>query len=679
LGVIPFLVASALVEVIGVAAVLPFLSLLASPEAFTLPTWLADWRVMSAMDDRVTLLRWAGVTLALLLVLANGLLLATNYWLLHFAWGLNHAMSARLLRRYLTQPYTFMLMRNTAALANRVVVEVRQVVEYGIQAGLEVLTRSVVLLALVAVLVALDPLTAVVAFISMGTLYGAIFLVTRRYLRRIGTESVERSAARLKAVNEALGGFKDLRVIGREASAYRRYLVPSRRHSEIHAARTAISGLPRFALEALAVGGLVLIASLMAGREGGVAGALPLLGAYAFAGMRMLPAIQTVFGAAARLRFASGSLDTLEADFVDLRDEERLDPEEPVAMRFAHAIELRSVTFSYPSWEEPALADVCLSIEKHRSIAIVGRTGSGKTTLVDVLLGLLEPQQGSLWVDGVRVDRTQLRAYRRLFGYVPQSIFLLDDTVAHNVALGLEDDQIDFDAVRRACREAQIAEFIESELPLGYRTPVGERGVRLSGGQRQRIGIARALYHQPEVLVFDEATSALDVHTEQQVFQALEGIAKERTVVTAADRREVDHVIVLEPLRRGRTRGGPASGRRGSRGMRLHATGTRRSRAAGPRWWRAAARSPAASAWGSCPSAAACAAASRRGRRRTPPGPGRRRGRSAGSRGRRCPRSACRPAASTRAARPPPQHLDRLLQVAPDIRATSSRSVWYSG
>ena len=548
IGIAPLLVVSALVEVIGVAAVIPFLTLLTDPASLASVPLLGPLVGPTGGDLD---LRLAGFALAAVLFLANGLLIATNWWLFRFSWGLNHSISSRLLRHYLAQPYAFVLTRNSSSLANRIVVEVRQLIDQGVRAALEALTRSVVIVALVAFLVVLDPLTAVVAFVALGSVYGAIFLVTRRYLQRIGRESVRVGAARLKAVNEALGGFKDLRVAGREASAYAQYVGPSRRFGEVQAAVMAIAGLPRYALEAVAVGGLVIVATLLSGRQDAAVGTLPLLGAYAFAGLRMMPALQILFGAFARMRFATGALDAVEADLRATADLE-FDAEvgEPVSMSVAEAVEVRDVSYSYPTGDVPALEGVSLRVECRRSVAIVGHTGSGKSTLVDVLLGLLVPQQGTLTVDGVPVERPQLRTYRRLFGYVPQSIFLMDDTIARNVAFGLPEDQVDMVAVRRACRQAQIDDFIEQELPRGYATEVGERGVRLSGGQRQRIGIARALYHQPEILVFDEATSALDVHTEQRVYEALDDIAKERTLVTIAHRLETvgkaDHVVVLE-------------------------------------------------------------------------------------------------------------------------------------
>jgi ATP-binding cassette, subfamily B, bacterial PglK len=550
-SIAPLLVLAALVEVVGVAAVMPFLALLADPDSLAVVPFVGPWLARVDAGADAAALPIAGFVLASLLVLANLLLIATSWWVHRFAWGLNHALSARLLRHYLRQPYAFLLQRNTAELTNKVIVEVRQLCDQGVRAGLELLTRSTVIAALVAFLVVLDPLLATVAFLSLGTVYGLIYRVSRRYLQRIGREIVVAGAARLKAVNEALGGFKDLRVAGRELAAYEQYLPASRRFGEVQAAVGVLVMVPRYALEAVAVGGVVVVASLLSGRPDGTVAALPVLGAYAFAGLRLMPAMQSLFGAVARLRFVSGALDAIEIDLALQTDLEADDHPDDPPYPFARAIALEAVAFAYPGDDgEPALHGVDLVLERNRSLAIVGRTGSGKSTIVDLLLGLLTPGSGRVTVDGAPVPPERRRAYRRLFGYVPQSIYLLDDTIARNVAFGRRDADIDHEAVRAACRQAQIAHFIETELVDGYATRVGERGVRLSGGQRQRIGIARALYHQPAVLVFDEATSALDVHTEQQVYEALEAIARERTVVTIAHRLETvaqaDRVVVID-------------------------------------------------------------------------------------------------------------------------------------
>ena len=549
LRIAPLLAVSAVIEVVGVASVIPFLSLLADPGAVAdLPVvgpWLAD----QSDGDLAGIVRLSALVLAGLLVAANALVIVTKYNLFRYSWSLNRSISTRLLRHYLRQPYAYTLTRNTAELSNKVIVEVKQLITMGVQPLLNVLSQGVIIVALLVFLIALNPLLTTIVIVVLGGAYGAVYAVSRGYLRSAGREAVKHGAARIKAVNEALGAFKELKLASLEASGLSQYEVPSSRFAKIQATVQAIASLPRYALEAVAVGGMIVIATVFVGRDGSFAATLPLLGAYAFAGLRMMPAMQALFHAAARLRAAIGPLEAVEAEFAAASPDVDVLDAPPAPIAFREAIDLLQVSYSYPGTEERALADVNLRLVRGGSLAIVGRTGSGKTTIVDILLGLLEPSEGSVSVDGVKVDAGNRRAYRRLFGYVPQDIYLLDDTIRRNVALGLRDEAIDDAAVQRACRQAQVAEFIEGELPGGYETVVGERGVRLSGGQRQRIGIARALYNQPSVLVFDEATSALDVHTEQQVFAALDAIARERTLVTIAHRLETvakaDTVIVL--------------------------------------------------------------------------------------------------------------------------------------
>lgn len=548
-GIGPLLAASALVEAAGVAAVLPFLGLLSNPDGVGGVPVLGRWLAGLGSDSNETL-RVAGVALAAVVVAANLLVILTNWWLNRYTADLTAAMSSRLLRHYLSQPYLVVLARDSSTLANRTIYQVSQLVGQGVRSLLEIAARSVVIVALIAVLVALDPRTALISFLCVAGAYGAVFLASRRYLARAGREAASAGAARLRVIYEALGGFKELRVAGRELFAHEQYLAPSRRAAAIHATTLTIAGVPRTALEAVAVAGIVTIATFLTTSEAASpSNVLPLLGAYAFAGLRILPAMQALFGGLASLRFTKAALDEIEADFGLRGAIEDVARSEVTECAFTDAIELRGVTFAYPGTVAPALNDVSLSIPRLGSVAIIGTTGSGKSTLADVLLGLLEPSEGGIFVDGRPVGQEQVRSYRRLFGYVPQTIFLMDDTIARNVAFGLRSADIDHAAVVRACQEAQVADFIESELPLGYETPVGERGVRLSGGQRQRLGIARALYHQPQVIVMDEATSALDVHTEDLVFRAVTHARRGRTIITIAHRLETaakaDWVVVM--------------------------------------------------------------------------------------------------------------------------------------
>lgn len=550
LKLFPWVIGAALFEVVGVAAVIPFLSLLAAPESIggipVVGSWLAELEV-----EPLVLLRWLGLGVAVAVALVNLMMILTNWRLMRFSWRLNHEISTRLLRHYLAQPYDFLLNRNSAVLANKVTLEVTRITQDGFGAAVELVAKSVVAAAIVIFLVVLDPALALVALLSLMGAYGLIYFATRRFIKRAGREATALNAERLRIVNEALGGLKELKVTGRESDVLDRYMIPSARNAHIRAINNALSLLPRFGLEAIAVGGMLLIASLMAGRSGSFSSTLPLLGAYAFAGLRLMPALQSIFHAVTRLRFSLGSIEAVETDFAlatELPTE--FSAVDVPRMSFTERIELRSATYRYPGAAGPALEGVDLSIPKRGNVALVGRTGSGKTTLADVILGLLPLDEGHIEVDGARIGPGNIVAYRRLFGYVPQSIFLTDGTILQNVAFGVADRNIDLEAVRRACEAAQISEFIMNELPGAYETVVGERGIRLSGGQRQRIGIARALYYDPPVLIFDEATSALDVHTEKAVYDALDEIAETRTVITIAHRLETlanaHHVVVME-------------------------------------------------------------------------------------------------------------------------------------
>ena len=309
------------------------------------------------------------------------------------------------------------------------------------------------------------------------------------------------------------------------------------------------------ALEAIALGGMVAIVLALLVSGAGVAELLPILGVYAFAGYRLLPALHDVFQGVGRIRYGTGSLDEVAEMVNDIdtgipTSDAFVDRSEIEPLRLDRELRLDGLTFRYASAERPVLADIDLTIPALASVAFVGPTGAGKTTVVDLVLGLLEPDAGRIVVDGVEVKGDTVLRWQRSLGYVPQSIFLTDDTVAQNIALGVAEDEIDYVALRRAAEIAQIHAFIEDELDEGYDTVVGERGIRLSGGQRQRLGIARALYHDPDVLVLDEATSALDGATERSLFEALQRLAGEKTLITIAHRlstvRECDTIYVLQ-------------------------------------------------------------------------------------------------------------------------------------
>lgn len=551
LVMLPMLGASAVIEVVGVASVIPFLSLLIAPEdsLSALPLF-GDWLESQGTErSPQQALMLAGIVLALALLAANLFVVLTNWWLYRYSWFINHAISTRLLHKYLSQPISYLAVRNNADLVNRIIVEVRQLVDQGVRAMLEAVARLVVVASLVIFLIMLDPQMAAIAFVGLGTMYGLIFGLTRRYLRRIGSQSVEAGRMRMRAATEALGGVRDLRVSGYELTGLNRYVVPSHQYGRAQADLLAISSLPRYAFEGLAIGGLVAIGTWTGSRHGELQALLPILGAYAIASIRMLPAMQALFNALARMRFVTGALQRVEEDYRAPATLEAISGGRAPALPIHNNICLEDVWYTYPGETEPIVRGISLGFEQNTHTAIMGETGSGKSTLSDIILGLRTPDFGRVTVDGRAVDK-EMRSYRSSFGYVPQSIFLLDDTIARNVAFGVPDNEIDFEAVQLACECAQLTTFIRDNLKDGYNTTVGEQGVRLSGGQRQRLGIARALYHKPAVLVLDEATSALDIATERQILSSIQDTFVDRIVITICHRLETakfaDRVVFLK-------------------------------------------------------------------------------------------------------------------------------------
>jgi ABC-type multidrug transport system fused ATPase/permease subunit len=350
---------------------------------------------------------------------------------------------------------------------------------------------------------------------------------------------------------EGLAGVKELRVLGRELEPVRQFRRAYDRYGRAQAVSTFMTQLPKSLIEVAAFGGIVGVTLLLLA-VGDVRAAVPTLALYTLAGYRLMPALQQLYSTAVGLRFNDAAVSSLERDLQIVRAAEGVEQQEndqDETFDLAKDLRFSGVCFSYANAPRPALLDIDLTVRRKESVGLVGRTGAGKSTLADLMLGLFMPSSGFLAVDGVALDASNVRSWRRQVGYVPQSIFLSNASVTENIAFGIPVEQIDRAAVARAAKMAQAEEFIV-RLAHGYDTIVGERGVRLSGGQRQRLGIARALYRDPRVLVFDEATSALDGMTEDAVMQAIRGLSKDRTVVVIAHRLRTveacDRIVVLD-------------------------------------------------------------------------------------------------------------------------------------
>lgn len=551
----------ALFETMGTVSIMPFLAVLASPGLISsnhVLAWLHDALHFTDAQSFLVFLGLGAFGLLILSALVRSLGL---FFVNRFTQMRTFGIGARLMETYMRQPYAYFLHRHSGDMANELLSEINVLVAQVYQPAATLISQGVLLGVLVILLVAVNPGVALIGIVILGGCYLLIYGVIRTYLKRAGERRWKVNQDRYRLVSEALGGIKAVKLLARERHYNDRFAQASQEFARLQATTTSLSMVPRYAVEAVAFGSIILltIALMIKYRDsaaGPLAEVLPLLGFYAFAGYRILPAVQGIYQSATQLRFGAATLDNIAAGLAGRATLPPLPQTEAKPLPFTRRVELRNLSFRYAQAEAASLSDLNLTIPAGSTLGIVGTTGAGKTTFVDLFLGLLTPDAGEIRVDDTPVTAQNLRAWQSDLGYVPQDIFLLDASVAENIAFGLPKAEIDMAQVRQAALAAQILDVIEGQMPQGFDTMVGERGVRLSGGQRQRIGIARALYRNPGIIVFDEATSALDTVTEQDVVRAIASLVGQRTILLIAHRistvRNCDQILVLE---RGRTVG----------------------------------------------------------------------------------------------------------------------------
>lgn len=529
----------ALLETAGVASIFPFISVLSDPESVERNPFLSqlyDWSGVSSVNDFITLLGAAFLAILLLSLTAK----AVSQWAqLDFTKMRVHSLGYRLTQRYLAQPYDWFLTQHTSRLTTTILSEINRVISASLFPALQLVAHSIVAICLLTFLLIINPFVALFAGTILAGSYGLIYVVVRKPLGRFGRWRFKANQKRFKVTQETFGGIKDVKISGLEPQMLKRFETPSHDTAKQEVKMEIIKQLPGFFMQGLLFGGVVAILLYLSSVHGSMLGALPTFAAFAFAGYRLMPSLQQIYSHMTSLKASAPSLDSL---IEDLRQLEPYRPEgdsAAAARKFPppkSEIALRDVSYKYPGTDSYALESLSLVIPVNKQIGLVGSTGSGKSTTVDLILGLLKPVKGALEVDGVTIDATNARSWQRCIGYVPQHIFLADDTVAGNIAFGLPAEERNKDAVVKAAKIANLHDFIMKQLPDGYDTEVGERGVRLSGGQRQRIGIARAMYYDPDVIIMDEATSALDNITEKAVMSAVDNLSKLKTVVMIAHR-----------------------------------------------------------------------------------------------------------------------------------------------
>lgn len=451
---------------------------------------------------------------------------------------------------YLHRPYEFFLNRNSAELGKNILEEVSFVVTGVVIPTLQVLSNGLVALFIVAVLIAADPALGLTVLLTFGVLYAGTFLFVNRLLTRIGHLRVEAGRGRFQSIREAFGAIKDVKAHGHEAVFLRQFDTYSKSWAAVTTQQHVVQQTPRYILEIFAFGGIIGIVLYHVMRGQDITSILPTIGLYAFGSYRLMPALHLVYEATAQLRGSLPALDILYKD--SMEEAPRLSmtqSEAPAAFAIQRELRFSDVSYRYPGAQHDALKGIDVSFAVGSMVALVGTTGAGKTTFIDLLLALLPPTRGRILIDGQPVSDAQRTGWRNSLGYVPQQIYLTDNTVAENIAFGVPLEAIDEGKLREAAAAAAILDFIVDELPDGFMTVVGEQGARLSGGQRQRIGIARALYRNPPILVLDEATSALDGVTEDAVMDGIRRQSDGRLVVMVAHRlstvRHCDQILVL--------------------------------------------------------------------------------------------------------------------------------------
>ena len=552
LGVI---IVGALSSAVMVGSVMPFLAVLADPSHIqTTPVLAWAYDALGFTSDYGFLVG-LGLACFAVIVLSSVIQIVKTWIVAHFAMMRKHTISHSLLSSYLAQSYAFFLNRHSGEMAPRVLQESTQVVDQFLGPAADFIAACLTTLAIVGLLLWVEPLVAMIAFISLGGIYGIIYVVTRYKLKRLGQIQVHANHARFRITNESLMGIKDIKLLGHEVSYLDRYKAPSMQWAQTQVHVVVLSYVPHFALQTLALGGVLLLSLVLTEPESVEAaaplgGLLPVLGVFAFAGQRMMPELSKLYQSLAQIQSGSAAVDAVYEDFTLRKNATVLSRIPVVGLGLKQAFRLDAVSYSYPNSDQAGVREISVEIRAGEKIGIVGSTGAGKTTLADVVLGLLEPDHGRLVVDGQDISPENLRAWMQSVGYVPQDIFLIDASVAENIAIGVPPEDIDFEHIQKAACIARIDKFITDELAEGYQTYVGERGVRLSGGQKQRIGIARALYHDADLIVFDEATSALDNLTEAEVMVAIDALPGDKTVLMIAHRlstvKRCDRIIVLD-------------------------------------------------------------------------------------------------------------------------------------
>lgn len=542
-----------LLQLVGVSSVFPFFALASDPNRIRnsrLGGWMLNF--LPPMEENHLLILAGCFAIAMLFVAGIGSIVSDCIRVL-YSYGFSHWLKGRLLSSYAQRPYSYFLRRNSA-LMNQRVNDITSFT-YNVMLPLgEAFSRIVLIFLLLAGFFFVQPFAAMGAMIIFGGFYLFVFVVLRPRTRAVAKGQQFHSAGFSKSTLQFLHGIKPILIHGKESFFIKEALRHSAGMRHFQAQVPIFSNGPRYLIEPIAFGGLVAIVIALALQGRPFSDILPNLSVMALVGYRLLPSMSLLYGQMVTISSHSYTLQQLEEEILEIEEEVSNVEKSSVSqspLSFTRDIRIEGISFAYPGSEKNTLENFSLTVAKNESVGIAGASGSGKSTLVDLILGLHAPTLGEILVDGVPLTPEKIMSWRAMIGYVPQDIYLLDDTLEANIAFGIPTSEIDREALKSASRAAQIFDFITGDLPEGFGTVIGERGVRLSGGQRQRIGLARALYHNPQILILDEATSALDLETEAAVMKTINELQGKVTIIAIAHRlstlERCDKTIQLSP------------------------------------------------------------------------------------------------------------------------------------
>ncbi len=541
---------AAVVDMIGVASIMPFMAVLSNPSIIDDNVVLSYMYGALGFENRNDFLFFLGVVVLLFLVVTSVFRALVVWAQIKFANTRNYSISTGVVGGYLCQPYGWYLKVNSSELASSIIEEVSRVINGCVFPAMRLFSNLMVVIFLLGLMTYADPTLAITAMVVLSVSYGSIVKFAGNKLRYQGQRLTEAQNARLKALNEAFGGIKDVKVGGYEQYFKEQYRKAAKEHAEASVSVKLWSEMPSFAMQGLVYVAMISTILYLMKTKGGLDNALPVLSMYALAIYKIMPAVQEVYKQVVQIKY---NIPALEGTYLKIRNMKNKDcgsGKMQELIPFNNEIKLKEVEFSYGMDENPVLDIDNLIVPRNHVIGLVGGSGAGKTTTVDIILGLLPPSKGDVVIDNIKLDKKTIKKWQGQIGYVPQSIYLSDSSVLENIAFGECLGEIDREAVIEAARAADLHDFITGQMPDGYDTLIGERGVRLSGGQRQRIGIARALYKDPSVLVFDEATSALDNITEKKIMRFIDKIGGKKTIIMIAHRlstiKDCDIIYVFD-------------------------------------------------------------------------------------------------------------------------------------